>query len=993
MNTSTDAYGNGIPDECEADCNTNGTSDHTEIQADITLDKDRNDVLDACQDCDSNGTTDLVELADAHHLWVATGLGNEVVRQFLGSNGVLTDASVGGASAVNEGQDLIVGPGGKVLVTSGPDNRVMEFDADGNFVGNFIAPGAGGLAYPTGLILSPSGRLLVSSRNTDSVLAYDGSTGASQGAFVSPGSGGLLRPFGLTYGPNGNLFVTSDTDEVMEYNGGTGAFVRVFVPTSDNGRLDQPRGLAFKPDGNLLVASFGTDEVLEFQRDTGIPRGKWAHVGTATRITQDSPWGIRIGPNGHVFVTRTGTANSSSPGSNHDDGDAAESHLTDARMFEYDVCTGDFRKTQIGGMDHGLDFATGFDFVPGFTTDCNLNELPDSCDIASGASLDGDFNGVPDECQIDCNSNGTYDRLDIYPFGASLDCNCNFIPDDCDLAGDSTDCNGNNILDECEIVFDCNDNGMLDICEIADGAADDCNTNDIIDVCETVGDGILLEEDFDAGLPADWTATGIFGVTDACPVGGFCGSLSSAYAGDAGSCTYGNGEHGGLVLPLIDLPPGTAELSYCSALSTEAFVDLADVVVNNVLLERLSGGSGNWESRTVNLSQFSGQTIQIIFRLASDPGASGTLGWIVDNVKVTATQVSEDCNTNGLPDECEVPPIDPQAIDCNTNGIPDECDPDADGDAVPNVCDNCELFNPDQADCQPNNIGDVCDIALGSDDTNGNGVPDECEPPIEPPLSGPAPHDIPKNRFISVDPNNAIAVSLRVELLDLACSSTAKKCNSAGDCKACVGGDNAGNSCSSNSNCTDGTCELSGETCDEQSPPTLLGWVGDPAEAGGDALPGTFTSDVVKAQPATRIWTESVVHIGACEIAPVETYAISATANGTVFSSRLILGTIEKPDGKFWGDVVGNFDGATWSPPNVLVNVDDVSAILKFLSLKPAPHVTVLDLVGTPPTYLNFDVNATDLQMVLEAFGGKTFPPLALTGIGYPADGDVTQCP
>ncbi len=685
LGTSLDAYGNDIPDDCETDCNTNGTSDYTEIQADMTLDKDRNAALDACQDCDSDGTSDLVELSDAHHLWVTTGLANEVVRQFLGSTGVLTDTS---SSTVNEGQDLIVRSGGDILVTSAVDDRVMRFDASGNFMGDFVTSGSGGLNYPTGLIMAPSGMLLVSSRDTHSVLSYNGTSGASMGAFVAAGLGGLVRPFGLTYGLNGNLFVTSDSNEVMEYDGATGAFVKVFIPASNNGGLDQPRGLAFKPDGHLLVASYGTDEVLEYERSTGTPRGKWAHVGTATRITQDSPWGIRVGPNGNVYVSRTGTAFSSSPSTQ----DVAASHLTDARMFEYDVCTGDFRKTQIGGNDHGLEFATGFDFVPGFTIDCNVNELPDNCDIGPGASLDNDSNGVPDECQVDCNNNGTYDRLDIYPYGASLDCNCNFVPDECDLAGGSSDCNGNGILDECEIDFDCNDNGTQDICEIADGSAGDCNDNNIIDACEAVSDGVLLDEDFEGGLPVGWAATGIFSVTGACPGGGACDGTSWAYAGDTAFCSYGNGQHGGLVSPLIDLPPGTAELRYCSALSTEADFDFADVVVNNVRLERLSGGTGVWETRVVDLSEFAGETVQIIFRLESDPSVSGTLGWLVDNVQVISGYMSEDCNANGVPDDCE--------SDCQPNGVPDECDIadgtslDLDGNGVPDEC-CCESGAPE----------------------------------------------------------------------------------------------------------------------------------------------------------------------------------------------------------------------------------------------------------------------------------------------------------
>lgn len=53
---------------------------------------------------------------------------------------------------------------------------------------------------------------------------------------------------------------------------------------------------------------------------------------------------------------------------------------------------------------------------------------------------------------------------------------------------------------------------------------------------------------------------------------------------------------------------------------------------------------------------------------------------------------------------------------------------DEDDDGVPDLCDNCDLYNPGQADCQPNGVGDVCDIDYGtSPDENENGVPDECE--------------------------------------------------------------------------------------------------------------------------------------------------------------------------------------------------------------------------------------------------------------------------
>ncbi|MGD2108632.1 MAG: M12 family metallo-peptidase [Phycisphaerae bacterium] len=514
--TSTDLYGNAIPDECEEDCNANGTSDYTEIQSDMTLDMDRNARLDACQDCDDDGVPDLDQLNGAHNLWIASGLADSVIQEFHALVGVPMSVSSGaGAARVQGGQDLIITTDRRILVTSSGDDRVLEFDADGNYVGDLLPSGSGGLDYPTGLIIAPSGSLLVSSRNTNSVLAYNAVTGAPIGEFVSPGDGGLQAPFGLTFGPNGDLFVTSATDEVLEYDGVTGSFVGPFVDAINNGSLDQPRGLTFKGDGNLLVCSYASDEVLEYEGQTGAPLGKWSIVEGGYK-PHDQPWGIRVGPNGQVFVSRKGGA----PQEN------------DSRMNEFDACNGLFRRIFVGGNDHGLDFGTGFDFMPGWTADCNNNQLPDDCDIAGGMSGDTNGNAIPDECEVDCNANGTApDVLDIIPRGASYDCNCNLIPDECDLAsGSSQDCDSSGVPDECEV--DCNRNGLHDDCDLQSGTSNDCNGDGVPDECEVDCNRNGLHDDCDvaSGSSADCDGDGVpdecepdcndNGVADVCDISG-----------------------------------------------------------------------------------------------------------------------------------------------------------------------------------------------------------------------------------------------------------------------------------------------------------------------------------------------------------------------------------------------------------------------------------------------------------------------------------------
>jgi hypothetical protein len=155
--------------------------------------------------------------------------------------------------------------------------------------------------------------------------------------------------------------------------------------------------------------------------------------------------------------------------------------------MEYDLGSGRYVRFFVRGATSQLAWPTGFDFIPGWQVDCNVNLLPDACDIAGGSSADTDGDGVPDECQADCNSNGVPDRLELVPYGSSFDCNGNLILDECDLLGGSSDdCDQNGIPDECEP--DCNGNGVVDGCDLIGGTSDDCNSNGIPDECDPAGD-------------------------------------------------------------------------------------------------------------------------------------------------------------------------------------------------------------------------------------------------------------------------------------------------------------------------------------------------------------------------------------------------------------------------------------------------------------------------------------------------------------------------
>ncbi|NNF43491.1 MAG: hypothetical protein HKN62_10685 [Phycisphaerales bacterium] len=388
---SVDAYGNGVPDECEEDLNRNGTSDYTEIQdSEMTFDLDRNARLDAGQDCDGDGTPDLEALAGAHNMWIADKV-QTGIRQYLWQTG--TEVSQSDDVFLDTPSDVLVDDAGRVYVTSA-DDRIAWFDSTGASLGDFVTKGVGGLGVPAMLAFAPDGDLLATSISTDSVRRF-AADGTPKDPFVGPGVGGVLRPFGLAFGPDGHLYVTSDDNQVLRYDGATGGFIDAFVTTGDNGGLSEPRGLLFLPGGDLLVASHGTDAVLRFDGGTGAFIGVFNRNGTETVLTLDQPWGMRLGPDGDVYVSR---AHDHEEGAT---GGKGELHLTNARVYQFDVDNGNMVRAYILGINSNLEHATGFDFLPGADVDCNLNLVPDPCDIASGTSLDVNGNGVPDECEGD----------------------------------------------------------------------------------------------------------------------------------------------------------------------------------------------------------------------------------------------------------------------------------------------------------------------------------------------------------------------------------------------------------------------------------------------------------------------------------------------------------------------------------------------------------------------------------------------------------------
>jgi hypothetical protein len=277
-----------------------------------------------------------------------------LVRGFLSGTFSRYDAA-SGAFVANLDADLrganglVRGPSGD-LFAAHARNDVFRYDGEtGAFVGPFVGDDPStpddeshGLDHVTGLAFGPDGNLYASGYVSNSVIRYDGRTGAFLDVFVAPRSGGLNgADIGLAFGPDGSLYVASQLgDSILRYDGTDGHFVDAFVPALRGG-LRRPTGFVFAADGYLYVSSSATDRVLRFDAATGAFVGGFVAAGSGGLRT---PTGLVFGPDGDLYVSSAGTNS----------------------VLRYDGATGAFLDVFVAPGAGGLAYPTALLFVSGF---------------------------------------------------------------------------------------------------------------------------------------------------------------------------------------------------------------------------------------------------------------------------------------------------------------------------------------------------------------------------------------------------------------------------------------------------------------------------------------------------------------------------------------------------------------------------------------------------------------------------------------------------
>jgi hypothetical protein len=173
--------------------------------------------------------------------WAGNG---RVLRYDLDGNFVGEFTQVGVSNSIGMDWDAQ----GNLYVASFNARHVRQFDPQGNDLGLFITTNLDG---PTNVWFAESGDLLVMDWSAGSIKRFD-----PEGAFVSTLVAGLREPEGIDFLDNGNFLLgNGGTSAVKEYRP-NGTFVGDFVAVALGG-LAKPNAVRIRPLGTPFEINFG----------------------------------------------------------------------------------------------------------------------------------------------------------------------------------------------------------------------------------------------------------------------------------------------------------------------------------------------------------------------------------------------------------------------------------------------------------------------------------------------------------------------------------------------------------------------------------------------------------------------------------------------------------------------------------------------------------------------------------------------------------------
>jgi hypothetical protein len=559
------------------------------------------------------------------------------------------------------------------LVSSDPQYMGL-FGVSVSVAGDVAVVGAHGVDSQTGaayVFRHDSGQWSQEAKLT----AFDGSAGDWYGEAVgvSDDASAIVVGSRQDDGQTGSAYV-------YRYNGSTWPHEAKLVAQNPEGPFPFfGRSVAINADGSIAVIGAVSDYAMGAESGAGYV---FRHDGAAWDL------GVKVTAWDGQAQDRFGTSTAT-------DGDIAVFGATGSPIFGGDgigaayvfaglIVEPDCNGNGVADMCDIIECHGSF-----WCGDCNENGIPDECDIADGTSLDRDDNGLPDECDPDCNENGVPDICDIdcsvgtcasHPLGCggSYDCHADNVPDECQLGGEGDQECGLCIYDDGSSE---NSLGLIDGGEIC--WIQHCTGEGWIGyICTCFGTprypgnpGVSAGDTFRVYLWDDPNGDG--NPNDAVFLAEGTGIV------DAGSIDSD-------VMQRAEIGPVYVGESY--------FIGASAVHLSGSFPAPMDE---HWPQNEAWVGYVDGGTYDPQYpggELAEPINMSST-DWPCNWLIAAGRVAHADCNDNGIPDECDVPPL----CDPDQPGFPEECSADINGNGVPDECECLGDFNYDGQ----RNLGDL----------------------------------------------------------------------------------------------------------------------------------------------------------------------------------------------------------------------------------------------------------------------------------------------
>ena len=213
-----------------------------------------------------------------------------------------------GSGQFEQPGDVAVDSGGDLWVADTGNNRVEEFNEQGEYLSQFGSEGSGDgqLSEPAALAVTREGDIWLADTGNDRVEEFSASGRYIAQIDPSEGEVGYLEePEGVAVDRDGDVWVPDTYQgELVEFNA-QGQYLRtVGSEGSGAGQLGEPEGIAVDSQGHVWVADWSNHRVEEFNEE-----GEYLHqfgtAGSGAGQLED-PYGIAVSASGDVWVGDVG---------------------------------------------------------------------------------------------------------------------------------------------------------------------------------------------------------------------------------------------------------------------------------------------------------------------------------------------------------------------------------------------------------------------------------------------------------------------------------------------------------------------------------------------------------------------------------------------------------------------------------------------------------------------------------------------------------------